>query len=147
MSSPLGQFLRFCVVGLLNTVIGLTAIFALMFLFRAPPGVANAVGYGVGLSLSYVLNRAWTFRAPPRTGSLRKYVSVVGICYLLNLLTVLAAISLASLNPYLAQLLGMGIYTLCMFIGCRWFVFSKGASNAIFSARHLSGAKRHALEP
>lgn len=125
MNTLPGQALRFSVAGLLNTAIGLSVIFALMYLLDASPGVANAVGYGVGLCFSYGLNRGWTFRnnQPYRT-SLGKFAAVVGISYLVNLMAVLSAMSLSGFNPYLAQLLGVGIYTVCMFFGCRHFVFA-----------------------
>jgi putative flippase GtrA len=142
MNSLPCQLLRFAVVGLANTAIGLTAIFAAMYLFGAHPGVANAVGYGVGLGLSYGLNRAWTFRDTRSCKtSIWKYVSVVGVSYLLNLMSVLAAISLVAFNPYLAQLIGMCVYTASMFLGCRWFVFSVFPPNANLVARPVSTAR------
>lgn len=135
MNSLSRQFLRFSFVGVVNTFIGLSTIFTAMYVFRASPGLANAMGYGVGLVAGYGLNRGWTFRdSSPRGTSLGKYLQVVGISYLLNLLAVLGAISLAKVNPYLAQLLGLGIYTVCTFIGCRWFVFLQTTPEATFRA-------------
>lgn len=119
------QALRFAAVGLVNTVIGLAAIYALMFFFGVRPGLANAIGYAIGLSFSFALNLVWTFSSNrPVALVLPKYLLIVVISYLLNLGAVLAAVSILSANPYLAQLLGISIYAVCMFIGCRWFVFA-----------------------
>lgn len=118
------QSLRFGAVGLVNTTIGLTAIYALMFFFGAGPALANAIGYAIGLAVSFALNRVWTFNSTQSVGHvLPKYLMAAAACYLLNLGAVVTCTSYLSVNPYLAQLVGVGIYTVCMFFGCRWFVF------------------------
>ena len=124
MTEMLRQSLRFSAVGVVNTIIGLAAIYAAMFFFQARPATANAIGYSIGLAISFALNRAWTFRSNrPVVTVLPKYLLVAGISYLLNLTVVVMSTSFFSANPYLAQLLGVGIYTVCMFFGCRWFAF------------------------
>ncbi|HUW27537.1 MAG TPA: GtrA family protein [Sulfuriferula sp.] len=118
------QSLRFGAVGLVNTAIGLTAIYALMFFFSADPALANVVGYAIGLTVSFALNRAWTFNnTQPVIHVMPKYLLTAAASYLLNLGAVVTCTSYLSANPYLAQLVGVGIYTVCMFFGCRWFVF------------------------
>lgn len=125
MTGLISQTQRFAVVGLINTGIGLAAIYALMFFFQSGAGVANAIGYLIGLAVSFLLNRTWTFNSRrPVANVLPKYLLVAAISYLLNLGAVLTVIWYFSANPYLAQLLGVGIYTLCMFFGCRLFVFT-----------------------
>jgi putative flippase GtrA len=120
----LGQSFRFGVVGMVNTAIGLSAIYALMFIFNAGAILANMLGYAVGLGVSFVLNRVWTFNSTQRLAHvLPKYILTAGGCYLLNLGVVGLSTMHFSANPYLAQLFGVGIYTVCMFSGCRWFVF------------------------
>jgi putative flippase GtrA len=119
------QSFRFAVVGVLNTAIGLAAIYSVMFFFQTGPAIANVLGYAIGLVVSFVLNRVWTFNSSRPIGHvLPKYLLVAATCYLLNLGVVLVATSALSVNPYLAQLLGVVIYTVSMFFGCRIFVFS-----------------------
>ena len=125
MTGLLRQSLRFGAVGLVNTAIGLASIYAVMFFFQTGPAIANAVGYAIGLAISFSLNRVWTFDSKrPIAHVLPKYLLVATICYLLNLCAVLTAVSYSAVNPYIAQLLGVGTYTVCMFFGCRWFVFA-----------------------
>lgn len=120
MTRLLQHSIRFGAVGLVNTAIGLSAIYTLMFVFRADPAVANAFGYALGLSASFVLNRGWTFKdTRPSSYLLPRFLLVVAVSYLLNLVAVLAATLHFSVNPYLAQLLGVAVYTACMFLGCR----------------------------
>lgn len=125
MTELIGQSLRFAAVGFVNTTIGLASIYALMFFLGAPPVPANAAGYAIGLSLGFALNRVWTFRSDrPVAHVLPRYFLWVAVCYALNLGAVVAGTSHLAANPYLAQLLGVATYTVCMFLGCRWFVFA-----------------------
>jgi len=125
MRDLVGQSIRFAAVGLVNTAVGLTAIYALMFIFDAGLAFANVGGYSTGLAVSFALNHTWTFGSrQPINDVLPKYLFAAAVCYFLNLGAVLAAASHFNSNPYLAQLFGVSVYTLSMFAGCRWFVFS-----------------------
>lgn len=124
MTGLLRQSIRFILVGIVNTATGLSVIYAAMYFFKANPVVANVIGYSIGICVSFALNRVWTFNSRrPIAHVLPIYLLVVGICYLLNLGTVVGAMSCLSINRYVAPLLGMCVYTGCMFLGCRWFVF------------------------
>ena len=120
----LSILLRFVAVGFVNTAIGLSIIYFLMFFLKIAPLIANLIGYVVGLAVSFTLNRAWTFSSKlPMTHELSRYLLVAVVCYGLNFFMVLVATSSYSINPYLAQLLGISLYTITMFLGCLWFVF------------------------
>ena len=129
MMALVRQSLRFGAVGIVNTLIGLSAIYALMFFLGAGPAIANVVGYAIGLAVSFALNRVWTFKSTqPIRHVLPRYLITAGVCYLLNLGIVLLCTAHLSANPYWAQLVGIGIYTICMFLGCRWYVFIRRPS-------------------
>jgi putative flippase GtrA len=57
---------RFSIVGVINTAIGLAVLYGALF---AGLGdfTSNALGYGVGLVVSFVLHRGWTFAGRART--------------------------------------------------------------------------------
>jgi putative flippase GtrA len=48
------QFYLFLTAGMLNTLLGYSAIFACMYLAKMSPEISNAVGYAVGLVASYL---------------------------------------------------------------------------------------------
>ncbi len=144
MSGLIRQSLRFGVVGLVNTVIGLTAIYAVIFFFNANPALANAIGYAIGLAVSFALNRFWTFgdtRSVEKV--LPRYLLAAAICYLLNLAVVLLGTYHFGVGPYLVQLLGIGVYTVTMFLGCRWFVFQAKTYSDLTLKPYLRGSKLH----
>ena len=124
MPAIVGQILRFGAVGLANTAIGLLAIYALMYFWGIDPAVANAVGYAIGLTVSFALNRIWTFND---TRSIKmvlpSYLTVAVLCYLSNLTVVLIGVKYFTMDPYLVQFFGISVYTTMMFLGCKWLVF------------------------
>lgn len=125
MNGILHQSLRFALVGVVNTLVGLAVIFGLMFFFGIGPGVANALGYAIGLLISFVLNRLWTFKSRRSIKDvLPKYLAVAVLSFFLNLSIVLGASSGLGVNPYVSQVMGIASYTIFMFCGCRWFVFA-----------------------
>jgi putative flippase GtrA len=128
MKALLVQAVRFAVVGLANTSIGLLTIYAIMFFTPAGPLVANACGYAVGLAISFALNRSWTFQDRGNgKRALMRFLVCAAACFAANLGVVWFATERAAINPYWAQLVGVAIYTATMFVLCRWYVFARPA--------------------
>lgn len=115
---------RFLVVGVANTVVGVGTIFLLKAAFGFGDVAANAIGYGVGIALGFVMNRRWTFEStgPWRSQALR-YGAVLLTGYGLNLSSVLWLIRRGGIDPYLAQAAGIVPYTLFVFLMSRSLVF------------------------
>ena len=123
------QFVRFVVVGVFNTAIGLACIFAAKALLAWGDLAANAGGYAVGLASSFVLNRHWTFGDRGRVSpALLRFLAAFLVAYLANLATVFALRDLAGVDSYLAQAAGVVPYTALFFLASRIFVFLDGGS-------------------
>lgn len=128
MRELVGQALRFGTVGVVNTAIGLMVIFGSIYFFDADPALANAIGYAVGFTLGFLLNRLWTFADTQAIADvLPSYLLAAAISYLLNLTVVVVGTRWFGAQPYLIQLFGVGVYTMTMFLACRWFVFQSPA--------------------
>ena len=56
------QFLKFIVVGVLNTLISLSVIYVLM-LFEVGYKYANLFGYIAGVTNSFIFNKTWVFKS------------------------------------------------------------------------------------
>lgn len=118
------ELARFLIVGVANTLIGLTIIYAAKWLAQWGDVAANALGYGVGLVVSFALNSRWTFAYKgAHWPALARFALVALVAYGANLLTVMLAIHALGLNSYLAQALGMPSYTLTSYLLSRYFVF------------------------
>ena len=115
---------RYLLVGLLNTGLGLSLIFACLYFWQMSDVAANLVGYSLALLVSYVLHRTWTFRHQGAVASsLPKFVVVTAVAYLLNLGVVLVAHRVMSINVYVAQVFGVGMYVAVGYLGNRYVSF------------------------
>ena len=117
--------LRFLLVGVGNTLVGLISIFTAKGLFGMGDVAANAFGYSIGITVSFTLNRAWTFRhSGSIANTLMLFLLVQAIAYLINLICVLFLID-QGVNGYLAQTLGIAPYTVVSYIGSRYLAFAE----------------------
>lgn len=115
---------RFVIVGLANTFIGLSVIFACKALLGMGDVLANLLGYGVAVLLGFALNKRWTFEhAGDPAGAFVRYLAVLVLAYAANLSVTLYAIDVLHLNSYIAQALGIVPYALTGYLGGRWFAF------------------------
>lgn len=116
--------LKFFVVGIANTLIGLLAIYLCKWALGFGDSLANFCGYVIGLGVSFSLNRGWTFQHSGATlPALAKFLVIFAFAYLLNLGVVLIAIHGFDVNAYFAQALGILPYTLLFYLGSRYFAF------------------------
>ena len=114
---------RFLIVGVINSSIGLSAIYIAKGVLNYDDISANIFGYSFGLIVSYTLNRFWTFA---HNGAFVKsvfaFLIVQGCAYFLNLASVLILIHY-EVDSYIAQALGVLPYTIISYLGSRYFVF------------------------
>lgn len=119
-----GEFLRYLVVGVVNTVVGFGTIFLLMYL-GLNPVYSNIVGYATGISLSFFLNRRFTFRVKTEKTLFQfiKFLAVLLISYLANITILIVAIYKLKMNPYFSQVVSGIVYTASGFLLTKKFVF------------------------
>ncbi len=119
------QLFRYASVGCVNTLVSLLVIFGTKAFLYNNDVVANVAGYAVGLAVSFVLNKSWTFdENGPNLGPGIRFLAAFLIAYSINLGTVLVCIDWLTVNPYFAHILGMVPYSAAFFFLCKFFVFS-----------------------
>lgn len=132
--------IRYGTVGLANTIVSILIIFAAKAWMGFGDLAANALGYSVGILLSFALNQRWTFRS--RVAALPAFVRYLGVllvAYLSNLIAVFAAIWIG-VDDYVAHLFGIPPYALVGFVGARWLVFPDAHRTEVHESP-LEGAK------
>lgn len=118
------QLIRFLCVGVLNTFAGLFVIYTAKWFFYMGDVIANVLGYSVGLCVSFALNSRWTFLyRGSRLKAMARFSVAMFLAYLLNLMTVLFCIDYLRVNSYLAQAIGMPVFTVSNYLLCKFFVF------------------------
>ncbi|WP_442601692.1 GtrA family protein [Paenibacillus sp. KN14-4R] len=128
-----GSFVRFLLVGVLNTLVGLSVSFIILNVLGWNYWLATSIGNIVGAVCSYFLNRTFTFRSDATVGSSWwKFGLVIAVCfgvsYSVSLwitqgLTLIWATISSRFVENAAVLLGNGIYTILNYLGHRYFTF------------------------
>ena len=120
----LKQPLRFLSVGVVNTLVGLTIIYLARFGLGASDVAANLLGYGVGLVISFALNRRWTFQHDGRVLPAKlRFLAAFAVAYGANLACVLALTRGLGVTSALAHPAGIPVYTVIFYFLSRYFVF------------------------
>ena len=124
------EFAKFGLVGVVNTAVGFATIMAMMSLAGLGPVAANMVGYTIGLFVSFVLNKRYTFAGKPgeTRRQLLSFLAVFAVAYTVNLIVLTALVT--EIWPGLAQALAMVAYTVTFFGLARVFVFADGSGQS-----------------
>ncbi len=118
------HFIKFNVIGVINTIFGYSIVFGTMYFLNFDAKVSNALGYILGVLLSYYLNRKYTFKSEAKVkDEIFKFFGVFVVAYILNFLTLIISIEYFNINEYIAQIISAVIYTLTFFILSKFFVF------------------------
>jgi putative flippase GtrA len=117
---------RFLVSGAINTAVGFVIFRVLLVLYGALPGAiaaAQATAYAVGIVISYVMNRRWTFRSEHGHQLPRFLIAHLGALVLSSAL-LQGGVSLLHLPLMLCFVLVAGITTVMNFVAQRYWVFA-----------------------
>ena len=115
------QFLRFLVVGALNTLFGY-AVFAGQVLAGVDPMPALVVTYVVGVLFNFYTTRRFVFAARGRFATLVKFVLAYVLIYFFNL-GLYAVFERADLSPLVAQALCVPVVAVFSFLLFKFQVF------------------------
>jgi putative flippase GtrA len=120
----MSQFVKYLLVGVLNTAIGYAIIFLCMYAFGFSAVISNVVGYALGMTTSYMLNQSFTFRgAVPGRGTVARFVMVSVIAYFANLGMLIFLINIFGVHEGLSQLLAGAVYVITSFLINKFYVF------------------------
>lgn len=124
----LARLFRFGLTGLANSAVGWAVIFGGLW---AGLGdfAANAAGFGVGLVLSFTLNRRFTFGITGAVGGreVARFLLAFGLAYGANLAVLVAARAVLGEGNAIAQLPAIAVYVLIFFLLSQMFVFKSAA--------------------
>ena len=123
---------RFIVVGILNTIIGVAAMFIAYNIFHLGYWVSSACDYIIGSIFSYFANKYFTFKSEKKSGKeiIRFTINII-VCYFLAygiaqpiMGLILGNIKLSvSLFEQISMIAGMGIFIILNYFGQKYFVF------------------------
>ncbi|MGD6831809.1 GtrA family protein [Sutcliffiella halmapala] len=127
------SFIRFLLVGVINTIVGLAAMYLLLNVFDLGYWISTFTGNSIGAIVSYLLNKSFTFKSNARHfHSFLKFILVIVSCYIISyrvslFLTKIVLTNVGynhtSLEHNIAILVGTGLYTILNYLGQKYIVF------------------------
>jgi len=126
------KFLKFILVGIINTIFGTGIMFLLYNLTRLGYWGSSSVSYVLASILSFFLNKNFTFRNNESTvKTALRFTVNIAICYLLAYSISKPMVTMILLNTSLSKsiveqvsmLLGMVLFTMLNYVGQRFFAF------------------------
>lgn len=134
--SDLIQFIRYVIVGIMNTLTTLIVILLCKSVLGVNPWISNALGYVVGVINSFLWNKLWVFNSHAGIkGEALRFMIGFGICYAIQFaVTWCVTRSFGGweytlpwgfvLSGYgIATLIGMVAYTISNYLYNRIFTF------------------------
>lgn len=136
-SDDIKQFIRYIIVGVMNTLVTLAVIYVCKSLLEVNMWISNALGYIAGVINSFMWNKMWVFQSSSTNyrGEALRFAIGFMLCYGLQFLatwllnSVMGSVEwdilgMTVISGYgVATLLGMVIYTLANFVYNRVVTF------------------------
>ena len=129
-------FLRFIIVGVINTLFGTAIMFVFYNVFGLSYWLSSASNYFFGSILSYFLNKYFTFRYKKRDWKVvGRFVLNISVCYLIAygaakpLVRALLSGASATIQENVAMLCGMCLFVALNYLGQRFFAFKSEENN------------------
>jgi putative flippase GtrA len=127
------SFIRFIIVGVVNTIVGLSFMYLFLHAAGLSYWISTFLGNSLGACVSYLLNRNFTFKSQnPVSKSAIRFIIVILCCYFIsydlgkNLVSWVFSSSdifNGKLKTDFAVLVGTGMYTVLNYLGQKFFVF------------------------
>lgn len=121
---PLGELLRFGMVGVAHNLLGYL-VYLLITWLGVDPKVAVAILYPLGTVFSYLLNRRWTFNHQGEVRqSMIRYIVMHIFGYAANLLIMYVGYDVLGFPHQLVQLFAMFFLAGTFFLVSKFLIFS-----------------------
>lgn len=121
------QFIKFCTVGAINTLITFCCFYILNSILNINYLVSSFFAYAAGISNSYILNRKWTFQNRNKMAALQlvKFVIIYLISLGINLAVMYQCVNRFSINENISQVIAIGFSTIVNYVGSKTLVFKE----------------------
>lgn len=124
-------FLRFILVGVINTLVGTAIMFFCFNVLTWSYWISSALNYIVGSIVSYLLNKRYTFQQKGHNWyTILKFIVNITICYVLAygfakplVIWMLSGVS-TNIQGNVALVIGMVLFVGLNYIGQRFWAFS-----------------------
>lgn len=118
------KFLKFCLVGVINTAAGY-GFYASFIFFGIPYIIAGTLSYVTGICFNYIVTRRFVFEKVARKNSFSYYLVSYGVLYFYSLAMLWFLVDVCGFSAYMAGLVSLPINAVVSFVLLRAIVFRK----------------------
>jgi len=128
------QFIRFCIVGTIGVIFNYSIFFIMLYFFNILYLISSATGFISAIFLAFTLNKSFTFKIKKsnnlkNTSYFIKYTLVVFISLGIGLSFLWLLVDILKINPYISNVLNIGLTTITNFTGSKYFAFKGGIND------------------
>lgn len=129
-------FLKFIIVGIINTLFGTGIMFVLYNLVGCNYWISSMSNYIFGSIISYFLNKYYTFQNTDKSFKvILKFVVNISCCYFIAygiakpLVRIILQNASKKIQENMAMLVGMGLFVVLNYLGQRFFTFKNSKND------------------
>jgi len=125
--------LRFCTVGLLNTIVDF-GLFSLLIFVGVPYWISQILSYIAGVTNSFIFNRTWTFQVKQKTKfyEVAKFIVVNTFSLVVSLGLLYIFHDKMQMTLWISKVLASSFGIIVNYFGSRLWVFANYKQGMIF---------------
>jgi len=119
-------FVKFCLIGVINGIVGFSIILSLIYIFNVNYLVSNFFGYLGGIITSFVLNKFLNFKSDGKIKvELPIFAGSFIIAYLINAAVLYSVVEIFHESKIIGLIVASASYTGFFYLASKFLVFSK----------------------
>jgi putative flippase GtrA len=119
-------FIKFCLIGIINAIVGFSIILSLIYIFNVNYMVSNFIGYGAGIMTSFVLNKFLNFKSDGKIKvELPIFAGSFVIAYLINATVLYTFVEILHESKIVGLVVSSASYTVVFYLASRFLVFTR----------------------
>jgi len=125
-------FIKFCLIGIINAIVGFSLILSLIYIFGVNYLISNLVGYMGGILTSFILNKYVNFKSEGHIKfELPIFLFSFIIAYSVNLVVLYSLVEFFHQSKIVGIVIASSTYTFLFYLASRFIVFHNRHPNVI----------------
>jgi putative flippase GtrA len=119
-------FIKFCLIGVINGIVGFSIILSLIYFFNINYMISNFLGYIGGIITSFILNKYVNFKTEGRIkAEFPIFIGSFIVAYSVNALVLYSLVELLHQSKLVGLIFASATYTILFYLSSKFFVFIK----------------------